>query len=160
MSELPLRHVPGLLALLLLSPLAAESSQERQQIEQAADAWIAAYRAADIEALMALYMPDAIVALHGQPILWGREAVRAYFAPGLGRAEVEFRLAIERIEVHGDIAYLLSKYWFTRQPQDGGPDVRDAGRSLLIYKRAADGSWKIALDIDQATPDVNFPPPE
>ena len=33
-----------------------------------------------------------------------------------------------------------------------------AGRSLLVYKKQ-DGQWKIAADIDQATPDVAWPAP-
>lgn len=36
--------------------------------------------------------------------------------------------------------------------------VSDAGRSLLIY-RFEQGQWKIAVDIDQATPDVAWPSP-
>jgi hypothetical protein len=35
---------------------------------------------------------------------------------------------------------------------------RDAGRSMLIYKKE-NGEWKIAADIDQASPDVAWPSP-
>jgi len=77
----------------------------------------------------------------------------------MGTAEVEFLLEYEQIEVHGDVAHLVSKYWYTAAPKDGGEAYRDAGRSALIYKRDADGRWKIYLDLDQATPDVSFPPP-
>lgn len=126
-------------------------------IKAAADEWIVAFKAGDIDALMSLYMIDAFVALHGQPALRGIDEIRAYFAPKMGTADVEFLLEYEQIEVHGDVAHLVSKYWYTGTPKAGGEPYRDAGRSALIYKRDADGRWKIYLDIDQATPDVNFP---
>lgn len=135
------------------------AADDRAAIEAAGDEWIDAFKAGDIDALMSLYMPDAFVALHGQPAMRGIDEIREYFAPKMGTAEVEFILEIEEIEVHDDIAHLVSKYWYTGTPLDGGEAYRDAGRSALIYKRDADGRWKIYLDIDQATPDVNFPAP-
>jgi ketosteroid isomerase-like protein len=72
---------------------------------------------------------------------------------------VEFLLDFEEIQVHGDVAHLVSKYWYLSVPKEGGDTLRDAGRSVLIYKKAADGSWLIYLDIDQQTPDVSFPAP-
>ncbi len=137
----------------------AARADDRADIEAAAEQWIVAFKSGDIDALMRLYMPDALVALHNQSALRGVDAIRAYFAPAMGIAEVEFRLEIEEIEVHGDTAHLVSKYWYTSAPRDGGETYRDAGRSALIYKRDTDGRWKIYLDIDQATPDVSFPAP-
>jgi len=143
--------------LLLLGSGCAPERNDVAAIEAAADEWIVAFKNGDIDALMSLYMPDAFVALHGQPALRGADEIRAYFAPKMGTADVEFLLEYEQIEVHGDVAHLVSKYWYTGTPKAGGEPYRDAGRSALIYKRDADGRWKIYLDIDQATPDVNFP---
>jgi uncharacterized protein (TIGR02246 family) len=150
----------GVLAGLALVAGAATAADDAGAIEAAAAEWIAAFKAGDIDALMALYMPDAFVALHGQPAMRGKQAIRAYFAPKMGTAEVEFLLEFEDIEVHGDVAHLVSRYWYTATPVNGGEPYRDAGRSALVYKRDVDGRWKIYLDIDQATPDVVFPVPE
>ena len=128
-------------------------------ITKTANDWIRYYEAGDLERLMTLYEEDAIVALHGKPALRGKEAIRNFFAPGIGKAEVDFKIDIEEIDVHGDTAHFLSKYWLTAISPDSGEVYMDAGRSLLIYKRAADGAWKLYLDIDQATPDVSFPSP-
>jgi uncharacterized protein (TIGR02246 family) len=132
--------------------------RERRAIEQAAREWIRAFEAGDLDALMRLYTPDAYVALHGQPVLRGLDAVRAYFAPRVGRGKVEFLLDIERIDVIGRTAHLVSGYWFTLEPP-GEPVYRDAGRSLLIYRKDRQGRWRIRLDIDQDTPDITFPAP-
>jgi uncharacterized protein (TIGR02246 family) len=121
--------------------------------------WAAYYKAGDLDSLMTLYTDDAIVALHGQPALYGKDAVRQYFSTRIGKADTQFELDYELEEVHGDIAYIISKYWLVATNRETGSMYRDAGRSLLVYKRGANGDWLIAADIDQATPDVGFPSP-
>jgi uncharacterized protein (TIGR02246 family) len=146
-----------LIPLLVAGPVSAGDKDKAQQaIRAGVDEWLAAFKAGDIDRLMTMYMPDAIVALHGQPALKGKDAVRAYFAPGMGKSDIDFRIEIDSIRVHGKTADLLSRYWFTARPRDGGPVYRDAGRSVVLYKRDADGRWKIRLDMDQDTPDVTF----
>jgi uncharacterized protein (TIGR02246 family) len=149
---------PAMAAATPSPPPGAGPARDRLAVQQAARDWIRAFKSGDLEALMALYEPDAYVALHGQPVLRGIEAVRAYFAPRVGRGQVEFLLDIERIDVRGSIAHLISGYWFTLE-LPGQPRYEDAGRSLLIYRRAARGQWRIHVDIDQDTPDIVFPPP-
>ncbi|MFZ9708787.1 MAG: YybH family protein [Steroidobacteraceae bacterium] len=141
---------------------AALQTDQRAVCEHA-DEWVRRFTARDLDGLMQLYVPDAVVALHGQPMMEGLPSVRAYFAKSMPAAKsVQFELDVERIEIHGDIVHFLSRYWFTSTREDNST-LRDAGRSLLIYKRDSTvtgaGHWKIALDIDQNTPDVVFPAP-
>jgi ketosteroid isomerase-like protein len=125
--------------------------------------WIKRFKSRDLDSLMKLYVPDAVVALHGQKMLEGRDNVKNYFAKSMAAVKsVEFELEVERIEIHGKVAHLLSKYWFTSTTPDGTL-IQDAGRSLLIYKKdlaeQGPGRWKIAFDIDQNSPDIRFPAP-
>jgi uncharacterized protein (TIGR02246 family) len=140
------------------APPGEGSERERRAVEQAARECIRACEAGDLEALLRLYTPDAYVALHGQPALRGLDAVRAYFAPRVGRSKVEFLLDIERIDVTGRTAHLVSAYWFTLE-LPGQPVYRDAGCSLLIHRKDRQGRRCIRLDIDQDTPDITFPAP-
>jgi ketosteroid isomerase-like protein len=84
------------------------------------------------------------------------KAIRAYFAPGMGKSDIDFKIEIDSIHVHGRTADLVSRYWFTAKPRDGSTAYRDAGRSVVLYTRDEDGRWKIRLDMDQDTPDVRF----
>ena len=118
--------------------------------------WAKYYEQEDLEGLMTLYVDDAVVALHGQPALFGIEAIRDYFSTRIGKAESVFELDYELRETHGEIAYIISKYWLKATDKETGEVYKDAGRSLLVYKKQ-DGQWKIAADIDQATPDVTWP---
>ena len=131
---------------------------EAARIEAAANDWIEAFTEGDLDALMTLYHPEVLVALNGQPSMRGIDEVRDYFAPRVGVGEPFFELDIERIEVSGDEAYLLSAYWFAIELPEEPPHF-ETGRSLLLYRRDAEGRWLIYLDIDQQTPDVQWPAP-
>ena len=120
--------------------------------------WARYYEQEDLEGLMTLYVDDAIVALHGQPALFGIAAIRDYFSSRIGKADSVFELEYELRETHGEIAYIISKYWLKAVDKETGDTYLDAGRSLLVYKKQ-NGRWKIAADIDQSTPDVNWPAP-
>lgn len=122
--------------------------------------WAKYYTAGDLDSLMTLYTDDVVVALHGQPALFGKQAVRDYFASRIGKAETEFELEYEVERVEGDIAWIVSKYWLIAVDRATGTTYRDAGRSMLVYRRSADGRWLIAADLDQATPDVGWPSPK
>ena len=128
------------------------------EIEAEGGKWARYYESEDLDGLMTLYVDDAVVALHGQPALFGKQAIRDYFAARLGKAESTFELKYEVRETHGDIAYIISQYWLKAVDKKSGDVLLDAGRSLLVYKKD-DGAWKIAADIDQATPDVDWPAP-
>lgn len=128
------------------------------EIEAEGGKWAQYYESEDLDGLMTLYVDDAVVALHGQPALFGKQAIRDYFAARLGKAESTFELNYEVRETHGNIAYIISQYWLKAIDKKSGEVHLDAGRSLLVYKRE-DGAWKIAADIDQSTPDVGWPSP-
>jgi len=150
----------GWLWSILLSATLASSAKADFETEIAAEGgkWAKYYEQENLEGLMTLYVDDAVVALHGQPALFGIEAIRDYFSTRIGKAESIFALDYELRETHGDIAYIISKYWLKAIDKETGDIYKDAGRSLLVYKKQ-EGQWKIAADIDQATPDVTWPAP-
>ena len=150
----------GWLLSILLSTTLAPSASADFETEIAAEGgkWAKYYQQENLNGLMTLYMDDAVVALHGQPALFGIDAIRDYFSTRIGKAKSIFELDYELRETHGDIAYIISKYWLKAIDKETGDIYKDAGRSLLIYIKH-DGQWKIAADIDQATPDVTWPAP-
>jgi uncharacterized protein (TIGR02246 family) len=148
-------------ALLMAAPALAtalETTGDRAAIRDQGRQWVKAFKGGDIEALMKLYTPDAEVALHGQPKLKGIAAIRGYFTPLLKTPpDADFLLAEESLVVSGDMAAFMSKYWFTVRTPNG--EIKDPGRSVIVYARGKDGVWRIRMDIDQASPDVAYPPP-
>jgi len=139
-------------------PAARADEATREVFSQIGGKWIERYLAEDLDGLMALYTEDAKVMLHGKPAMTGKAEIREFFAASMGKARVTFDLDVERAEVHGRMAYLISKYWLSITPHGSTETITDVGRSLLIYKQGQDGQWRIHADIDQATPDVVWPP--
>lgn len=154
--------VPLILIALISAGCATTSStvDETERVKAAAEQWKSFYEAGNYDGLMTLYDENPRVYLHGQPAIIGMQAVRDFFKPSVGKAKSEFKLDYEVIEINGSTATLVSKYWLTVETDNPAQPYRDEGRSLLIYKKDSNGDWKIAYDIDQATPDVSWPDPE
>ncbi|MEM7765682.1 MAG: SgcJ/EcaC family oxidoreductase [Pseudomonadota bacterium] len=145
-----------LLAACATAPTPSSLAADDAAIRAHGQTWLKHYTAGDLDALMALYTDDAVVALHDQPALRGKPAIRAYFARSAGKADVTFKLDIEQIDINGDLAWITSKYWLRSVSNGSGYVYEDAGRSLIIYRREADGVWRLAADIDNNTPDVTM----
>jgi uncharacterized protein (TIGR02246 family) len=104
-----------------------------------------AFNAGDLEGLMALYEPDAVlVPQPGAEPVRGAQAIRAALAGFLalkGRLELGTRHVLR----HGDIALLRSAWRLKGTGPDGKP-VEMAHGSAEVVRRQADGSWRYIID--------------
>ena len=140
----------------LISTPALGDAEDEQAIRDLAAKWVDAYRAGDIDALMATYTDDPFLALAGRPALRGREEVRAFFEPRISdfaRQNVDVSMKFERFEIVGDLAYTITLNWVTTQPDDGEPYSAGA-RSILVYRKLPELGWRMEADIEQRTPDA------
>lgn len=144
------------LALALASPSVA--NDQKAELAAAGDNWNALYAAGDWVALRKLYTDDAWLMSDKAPAAKGADAIIAYLRRyrDMG-ASVTFRFQPEDIRVDGKLGTVIAKYWMTAQ-MPGRPQVRTAGRSLLIYRRV-NGQWKLWRDMDNTTPDVGVEKP-
>lgn len=143
----------ALAALSIASPASAAPRDAKAVIAEQAERWNAAYAAGDWARLRSLYTEDAWLMTDNTPAAKGADAIVAYLRRyrDLG-ASVVFRFEPEDIHIEPRMAVMVSKYWMTaRMP--GRPEVRTAGRSLLIYRRTGN-RWLLWRDIDNRTPDV------
>lgn len=139
------------LTLVLASPALAKNQEA--ELAAAGDNWNALYAAGDWVGLRKLYTDDAWLMSDKAPAAKGADAIITYLRRyrDMG-ASVTFRFQPEDIRVDGKVGTVVAKYWMTAQ-MPGRPQVRSAGRSLLIYRRI-DGNWKLWRDMDNTTPDV------
>ena len=133
---------------------AEPSREDAAALADFSAAWRKAYQSGDFDALTALYEPDAWLMTRDQPARKGREAIIAYFKasrqPG-SKATIAF--ADENTVVDGDYAFKIA-LWRLESPKAVGEPFRDAGRSLVIFKRGPGGGWRLWRDIDNRTPDA------
>lgn len=133
------------------APLLARDA--KTELANAGAEWNALYANGDWTAMRALYADDAWLMTDKAPIAKGADAIIAFLRRyrDLG-ATVTFRFENEDVRVDGRIGTVIAKYWMTAQ-MPGRPEVRTAGRSMLIYRREG-GRWKLWRDMDNMTPDV------
>ena len=67
--------------------------------------------------------------------------------------DVILRSEPENLVIEGDRAYLVTKYAIRIKSPDGKlTDLN--GRTFLVYRRSADGMWRVWRDMDNSAPDV------
>lgn len=99
-------------------------------------AWIAG----DPAALASLFTSDGYALPNGQPPAAGAEAIRAAYQRNAG-SPLSLR-ALHYVQ-SGDMAYIIGGY-------GGAAGKPDFGKFVLVLRRAGDGSWRIAADMDNA----------
>ena len=110
--------------------------------------WAEAFSAHDLEAVMALYEPQATLIPPGQEvpnlILTGAEAVREHLS-GLLALKPKFELEFKKAIQAGDIALLLSEWTLSATDPDGNA-VEMEGRTTDVVRRQPDGSWLVVIE--------------
>jgi uncharacterized protein (TIGR02246 family) len=106
--------------------------------------FLAAFNAGDIDSLVALYEPDAVLVVNGQPVIGQRLIRNAYesFLAGRPRMTLETRSAVI---FDGNLAVLHGDWVLETAPADAtGKTTR--GLSTEVVRRQADGSWRFVID--------------
>ncbi|HEV2750331.1 MAG TPA: nuclear transport factor 2 family protein [Gemmatimonadales bacterium] len=77
----------------------------------------------------------------------GRAAIREHMSPVLRDSSFTLRWQPTRSDVGaaGDLGYTVGRYEARRRDVKGAANVR-TGTYLTIWKKQADGSWKVVLD--------------
>jgi ketosteroid isomerase-like protein len=139
------------------APIPGLSAADQQAIRQTTDQAIKiANSSADWNAYTKLYYAqDAIVNPPNALAIKGHDAIIAMFKsfPAISDFKVEF------LEVNGagNIAYVYGTYSMVLTPPGGKPES-DKGKYVEVWKRQADGSWKVAIDTFNS--DLPLPTPE
>jgi uncharacterized protein (TIGR02246 family) len=96
----------------------------------------------------AAYTDDAIVMPPNHSPLEGKQAIEKYLAEiGSQLQASNFQLSILEVDVQGDTTIVRGA--FSNSFTVRGPDapMEDQGKTLNVWKRQADGSWKLHRDI-------------
>lgn len=114
--------------------------------------WFDSYLSGDLDTLMTLHNDETVMMPRRTPSLHGVAAARAFFASRLGKYDIEFHDDPKELEINGNWAFLHGEFSLTGTPKAGGELFQDRGRYFVLYKKDADGNWKIYRDIDNSLP--------
>ena len=134
-----------LLAVLCLAPLPARAGTPEEAISAASRRFSTALVAGKADEVAGLYTESAVLLPPGQ-VVRGRAAIRAFFAPRPGRAQMAHAMASEELTVLGDVAVDVGT-WSNTWRTDGGEPQSASERYLIVWRREMDGVWRIAWDV-------------
>jgi uncharacterized protein (TIGR02246 family) len=128
---------------------AADEAAIRASIRE----WSAAAQAKDVAKFVSFYADDAVVMMAGTPDISGITAIR----DGIGgmMQDPNFALSFEPDNVvvarSGDIAYETGPFTMTMSGPDQKP-ATEKGHYVVVWRKQADGTWKVALDVPVSDP--------
>ena len=121
-------------------------AQERQSIAEANIKFGEAVRSGDATALASLYTEDTRLLDPKVGLIQGREGVEAYWAGAFQMGIKEVVLTTMDVMKMDDMVCEFGKADLTIKPE-GQDEIKDVGKYLVIWKKAADGTWKMYVDI-------------
>lgn len=102
------------------------------------------FTAGNIDALVALYEPDAVLLPQPGSAARGVTAIREALA-GFMAMKGEFRMAPARVIQADGIAVLFADWTLSATGPDGSP-VHLSGQTTDVVRRQADGQWRFVID--------------
>ena len=123
-------------------------------------AWNEQFKAKDQNALTARYADDANFTVPGAPPASGSTAIAKVYAEALSDPAFSVSFASDKIAVSsaGDMA--VSRGHFSEKHTDPKTSklMTSSGGYVTVYKKQADGSWKVTDDITSASETKEVPP--
>ena len=133
-----------------VAPPATDRAAVRHMIDSSNAVLADAIVKEDVAAQGSVYADDGIVMMSNMPAWKGRDAIRKgavdMFA-AMDAKDVKFNT--QDVDVSGDIAVETGTFSMTLTPK-GGKAVEEKGKYITVWKRQADGTWKIARDISNS----------
>jgi uncharacterized protein (TIGR02246 family) len=107
----------------------------------------------DAKTASAMYASDAIADFPGAPILSGPDAIGKGFEQQAASGTFkDVTLHTDDVLTGGDLAVENGTWSWTVTPKKGGKAEAQKGHYLTVWKRQADGTWKIVRDYVTADP--------
>jgi ketosteroid isomerase-like protein/quercetin dioxygenase-like cupin family protein len=133
----------------------ANVEQEREALLALDREWSQSVK--DVDKFVSYYSADASVYPQGMPLVTGAGPIKETFTqltsmPGFA---LQFSPAKADVSASGDLGYTTGTYEMTANDPAGKP-VTEKGKYVEVWKKQADGQWKVVEDIfnaDAALPD-------
>ncbi len=121
-------------------------AQERQAISEANIKFGEVFSSGDAAALASLYTEDAWLISQTGEMFNGREGIETFWAGNFQMGVKEVVLTTMDVMKMDDMVGEFGKADLTIKPE-GQDEIKAVGKYLVIWKKAADGTWKLYADI-------------
>jgi len=131
------------------APAPVDESAAAADAVRAADiAWEKAFTSRDTTAAVAAVEATGSILPPNAPIATGPEAIRALFNGFYAMPAMTLHWTVTKAEAarSGDLAYTSGSYDLSFNDPKGKP-VGEHGKYVTVWRKQADGGWKVVLDI-------------
>lgn len=129
----------------------AEVGQARKGIAAANLKFGEAVRQGNAAAVGALYAEDAILLPPGSEMIKGRPGIQEFWQGGLKMGIKDAVLTSVDVTAFGNTAVEIGTYALKIQPEGQAAIIEDHGKYVVVWKKMADGAWKLSVDIWNAS---------
>ena len=102
----------------------AADERARAEIDSLGREWEEAANTAQVERLIEIYAPDAVILPPGGPVIEGSETIRELFRQEFERFDTKLAFTTQEIEVAGDMAFRRGRYVWRGTPRLSGQTSR------------------------------------
>jgi uncharacterized protein (TIGR02246 family) len=121
------------------------------EVRAADAAWLKAYQAKDVEKSAAFFGEQGSMLVPNNPILTGREAIARFIARSFTAQDYKIAWHPNKADVarSGELGYTSGTYKLSFTDASGKA-IADKGKYLMVWKRQANGAWKVLFDISNS----------
>lgn len=138
-------------ALVAQVPGGVEADEVRKAVEAANAEWVAAFNRGDAIAVAALYTEGATLMPPNIEMVRGRQGIQEFWQGAIQRGLKDAVLTTVEVQADGNTAYEIGRVSLTVHAKDQAPKPI-LSKYVVVWKRQADGSWKLHVDIWNSTP--------
>jgi uncharacterized protein (TIGR02246 family) len=134
-------------------PPPVDAAAMRDTIQAREREWSAAYLAGDAAAVANLYSEDAAQVQPAGDWRRGRDAISMGMKGELDTLNVSAREDItEEVIPAGDYVVEFGRYSYSATTKQGNRPVSGAGRYVVLWRKDADGQWRLHRDLGSEAP--------
>ncbi|MFN2570728.1 MAG: SgcJ/EcaC family oxidoreductase [Gemmatimonadales bacterium] len=131
------------------------ATRHADRIRTLDESWMAAARRRDLDAMMAIYAPEAYELLPGMAAMIGRDAIREFYRQllvDLPRFHHAFSMDEVTIAESADLAVVRGSYRFTFDEEK--PDDCEVGKFVGVWVFFA-GDWRLQINISNIDGEIS-----
>lgn len=133
--------------------LALPATADEAEIAAAIGRWQDHFNAGDAKAAVeAMFTEDARLLPPKANMVEGREAITAFWQAAMDSPVHDLELGLVSAEILGDTAIETGTWALMVPAEDGKGEVRATGKTLVVWKKGADGAWRMSQDMWNDSP--------
>jgi uncharacterized protein (TIGR02246 family) len=125
-----------------------DTQAEGEKVMQLSKEWSEAASSGDVDKVLSYWADDAIMMTAAHPTYKGKDAIRKMVEESMTIPGFSIRWQPVSVEVSesGDMAYLIENSQVSYTDSTGNA-VTQRNKTVSIWRKQADGSWKNVVDI-------------